>query len=78
MGSGATAMSTGWDNIAKTSKVFLGLGDRMDNTLTYQSPKFAGIGSRPASLRSPTSMTRASPLKLRKAPPTPTATTPSA
>ena len=31
MGSGATAMSTGWDNIAKTGKVFLGLGDRMDN-----------------------------------------------
>lgn len=43
MGSGATAMSTGWDNIAKTSKVFLGLSDRMDNTLTYQSPKFAGV-----------------------------------
>ena len=43
MGSGATAMSTGWDNIAKTSKVFLGFGDRMDNTLTYQSPKFAGV-----------------------------------
>ena len=43
MGSGASAMSTGWDNIAKTSKVFLGLGDRMDNTLTYQSPKFAGV-----------------------------------
>ena len=43
MGSGATAMSTGWDNIAKTGKVFLGLGDRMDNTLTYQSPKFAGV-----------------------------------
>ena len=43
MGSGATAMSVGWDNIAKTSKVFLGLGDRMDNTLTYQSPKFAGV-----------------------------------
>lgn len=43
MGSDATAMSTGWDNIAKTSKVFLGLGDRMDNTLTYQSPKFAGV-----------------------------------
>lgn len=43
MGSGATAMSTGWDNIAKTSKVFLGLGDRMNNTLTYQSPKFAGV-----------------------------------
>lgn len=43
MGSGATAMSTGWDNIAKTCKVFLGLGDRMDNTLTYQSPKFAGV-----------------------------------
>ena len=43
MGSGATAMSTGWDNIAKTSKVFLGLGDRMDNTLTYKSPKMAGF-----------------------------------
>ena len=36
MGSGATAMSTGWDNIAKTSKVFLGLGDRMDNTFGSQ------------------------------------------
>lgn len=43
MGSGATAMSTGWDNIAKTGKVFLGLGDRMDNTLTYKSPNFAGF-----------------------------------
>lgn len=43
MGSGATAMSTGWDNIAKTSKVFLGLGDRMDNTLTFKSPNMAGF-----------------------------------
>lgn len=43
MGSGATAMSTGWDNIAKTGKVFLGLGDRMDNTLTYKTPTFAGF-----------------------------------
>ena len=79
MGSGATAMSTGWDNIAKTSKVFLGLGDRMDNTLTYKSPKFAGVTLlAQASLRSPTLMKRAMPSRLKKAPPTPPATTPSA
>lgn len=39
----ATPMSTGWDNIAKTGKIFLGLGDRMDNTLTYKTPTFAGV-----------------------------------
>ena len=43
LGSATTPMSTGWDNIAKTSKVFLGLGDRMDNTLTYKTPTFAGV-----------------------------------
>jgi len=43
LGSATTPMSTGWDNIAKTGKIFLGLGDRMDNTLTYKTPTFAGV-----------------------------------
>ncbi len=43
MGSGALAMGTGLDNVAKTSKIFLAQGDRMDNTLTYKSPNFAGF-----------------------------------
>ena len=43
MGSGATAMGTGWDKVGKSNKVLLGTGDRMDNTVTYQSPSFAGV-----------------------------------
>lgn len=43
MGGAAHALSTGWDNIAKTSLVFKGQGDRMDNTVTYQTPKFGGV-----------------------------------
>ena len=43
MGSGATAIGTGWDKVGCSSDVLLGTGSRMDNTLTYQSPKFAGV-----------------------------------
>lgn len=43
MGSGATAMGTGWDKVGKSNKVLLGTGDRMDNTVTYKSPSFAGV-----------------------------------
>ncbi len=43
MGSGATAMGTGLDMIGKSTKILLGTGDRMDNTVTYQSPSFAGL-----------------------------------
>ena len=43
MGSGASAMGTGWDKIGKSNKILLGTGDRMDNTATYQSPTFAGV-----------------------------------
>ena len=43
MGSGATAMGTGVDMIGKSNKILLGTGDRMDNTVTYKSPSFAGL-----------------------------------
>ena len=43
MGSAAHAFGTGWDNIASTSLVFKGQGSRMDNTVTYQTPKFGGV-----------------------------------
>lgn len=43
MGSAATAMSTGWDLVGKSTKIFLGTGDRMDNTVTYATPTFAGV-----------------------------------
>lgn len=43
MGSAAHALGTGCDNIAKTSLVFKGQGSRMDNTVTYQTPKFGGV-----------------------------------
>lgn len=43
MGTGATAMGTGLDMIGKSTKILLGTGDRMDNTVTYQSPSFAGL-----------------------------------
>ena len=43
MGSGATAMGTGLDMIGKSTKILLGTGDRMDNTVTYQSPSFVGL-----------------------------------
>ena len=43
MGTGASAMGTGWGNVGKSNKVLLGTGDRMDNTVTYKSPAFAGV-----------------------------------
>lgn len=43
MGSNATAFGTGWDMIGKSTKVLLGTGDRMDNTITYATPTFAGV-----------------------------------
>ena len=43
MGSNATAMGTGMDTVGKSTKVLLGTGDRMDNTITYKTPTFAGV-----------------------------------
>ena len=43
MGSNATAMGTGLDAIGKSTKILLGTGDRMDNTITYATPTFAGV-----------------------------------
>ena len=43
MGSGATAMGTGMDLIGKSNLILKGTGSRMDNTVTYQSPSFAGL-----------------------------------
>lgn len=44
MGSNATAMGTGWDKVGVSTSVLRGTNSRMDNTVTYKSPKFAGIG----------------------------------
>ena len=43
MGSNATAIGTGWDKVGNSTDILLGTGDRMDNTITYQSPNFAGL-----------------------------------
>ena len=43
MASNATAMGTGMDAVGKSTKVLLGTGDRMDNTITYKTPTFAGV-----------------------------------
>ena len=43
MGSGATAIGTGWDKVGDSRVALLGTGDRMDNTVTYKSPNFAGF-----------------------------------
>ena len=43
MGSGATALGTGWDKVGCSPDILMGTGSRMDNTLTYQSPKMAGF-----------------------------------
>ena len=43
MGTGASAMGTGWDTVGKSNKILLGTGDRMDNTITYKTPTFAGV-----------------------------------
>lgn len=52
MAGNATAMGTGMDTVGKSNKVLLGTGDRMDNTITYKTPTFAGItGFAQASLK---------------------------
>ena len=43
MAGNATAMGTGMDTVGKSTKVLLGTGDRMDNTITYKTPTFAGV-----------------------------------
>ena len=43
MGSGASAFGTGWDQVGNSIGILLGTGDRMDNTITYKSPNFAGF-----------------------------------
>lgn len=43
MGSGASAFGTGWGEVGNSDDILLGTGSRMDNTLTYQSPAFAGV-----------------------------------
>ena len=43
MGSGASAIGTGWDKVGDSRVALLGTGDRMDNTITYKSPNFAGF-----------------------------------
>lgn len=43
MGSGASALGTGWDSVGCSTAVLLGTASRMDNTFTYQSPKTAGF-----------------------------------
>lgn len=44
MGSAATGMGTGWDAVGVSTSVLRGTASRMDNTITYKSPKFAGVG----------------------------------
>ncbi len=43
MGSGASALGTGWDLVGDSRVALMGTGDRMDNTITYKSPNFAGF-----------------------------------
>ena len=44
LGSGASAMGTGWGNgVGNSSFILKGTKSRMDNTITYQSPSFAGV-----------------------------------
>ena len=43
MGSGATALGTGWSEVGNSDDILLGTGGRMDNTLTYKSPNVAGF-----------------------------------
>lgn len=43
MGTGATAIGTGWDKVGDSRVALMGTGDRMDNTITYKSPSFAGF-----------------------------------
>lgn len=39
----ATAMGTGWDQVGNSDFILMGTKSRMDNTVTYQSPSFAGL-----------------------------------
>ena len=39
----ATAMGTGWDQVGNSDFILKGTKSRMDNTITYQSPSFAGV-----------------------------------
>ena len=43
LGSGASAMGTGWDAVGNSDFILMGTKSRMDNTVTYQSPSFAGV-----------------------------------
>ncbi len=43
LGSGASAMGTGWDQVGNSDFILKGTKSRMDNTVTYQSPSFAGV-----------------------------------
>lgn len=43
MGSAVTPFGTGWDAVGKSTLILKGTGSSMDNTVTYQSPKFAGV-----------------------------------
>ena len=43
LGSGASAMGTGWDQVGNSDFILMGTKSRMDNTVTYQSPSFAGV-----------------------------------
>ena len=39
----ATALGTGWDLVGNSDFILMGTKSRMDNTVTYQSPSFAGV-----------------------------------
>ena len=43
LGSGASAIGTGWDQVGNSDFILKGTKSRMDNTVTYQSPSFAGV-----------------------------------
>lgn len=43
MGSGATPFGTGLDTIGASTLILMGTNSRMDNTVTYRSPTFAGV-----------------------------------
>jgi len=39
----ASAFGTGWGTIGASPTILRGMGDRMDNTITYKSPAFGGV-----------------------------------
>ena len=39
----ASAFGTGWGTIGASPTILRGMGDRMDNTITYKSPQFGGV-----------------------------------